>query len=106
MRVVADRERSGVVPDGGRRLQKWSGRRLPKDGGTVRAGGMDGRERLMVVGERCRGEHGAETTAARGCCKGSAEQADGLEGEQARLADLCAQRDSGGEYEKMGERRQ
>ena len=44
-----------------------------------------------------RGERGAETTAARECCKGSAKQTDGLEGEQARLAGLCMQRDSGGE---------
>ena len=50
----------------------------------------------MVVGECCRGEHGAETASAGGRCKGSAEQADGLEGEQARSAGLCVQRDRGG----------
>ena len=52
-----------------------------------------------------RGEHGAETTAARGCCKGNAEQANGLEGEQARLAGLCMQRDREGSKNVTGKLR-
>ena len=51
----------------------------------------------MVVGECCRGERGAETAIVGVCCKGSVEQADGLEGEQARSAGLCVRRDSGWE---------
>ena len=48
------------------------------------------------------GERGAETTAARECCKGSAKQTDGLEGECACLAGLCMQRDWAGSKNVTG----
>ena len=59
----------------------------------------------MVVGECCRGERRAETASAGGRCKGSAEQANGFEGEQARLAGLCMQRDRVGSKNVTGKLR-
>ena len=52
-----------------------------------------------------RGERGAETTAARECCKGSAKQADGFEGERGGLADLCVQWDRVGSKNVTGKLR-
>ena len=62
-------------------------------------------ERPVVAGECYRGEHGAVTASAGGRCEGSAEQEDGLEGERARSAGLCMQRDREGSKNVTGKLR-